>query len=504
MRKEDIVKLLMIYNNDFSTKFKNSLNKKKKIELEKELQNIDKEILKKNLFKNEEITRVYQNAILKRKIFEEDKAIIDKYKECCLLKDNGYYTRYVLYVDVADFIEDILPLPKNYYLNEIKCDNLECNYAIKEHLEIIRNLNIELTSQSKVKKTYIKKFKELTKVRYNDTEIEWLLYVGFRYFENNKKVNLRKFYDFFFKHMLKTHQIELFKLVMPYMKNVRVNFFFYDLHNELYELAYQLDDCVSIENIKEAIAYRKEYLFYFNKRDFDKLEFKDEFLKVKEYETKEIGGIFNHIRTFDFYEEYIYCFLKGYLNLLSILGFIEIEKKESDLVVDIFYDDIYAAKLSNIGLWYAGYTNHLKLSATKKSEIKAFSKILAIMFDENDIVLKTKIDRFFTKKGKFYFLDDEKILKGIKNRNELKKRIKEIESIAKFPANFKTYFNNLLKKFKEVKKVNFMVLEVDRESLEKLESLRDLFLLAEDSKIIVKDFNKFKKEAAKLGVFIKE
>ncbi|MEO1924293.1 MAG: hypothetical protein ABGX25_07265, partial [Nautiliaceae bacterium] len=194
--------------------------------------------------------------------------------------------------------------------------------------------------------------------------------------------------------------------------------------------------------------------------------------------------------------------LKGYLNLLSILGFVEIEKKESDLIVDIFYDYIYAAKLSNIGLWYAGYTNHLKLPETKKSEIKTFSKILAVMFDENDIILKTKIDRFFTKKGKFYFLDDEKILKGVKNKNELKKRIKEIESIAKFPKSFKEHLNKLLANFKEIKKVDFTVLEVDEKSLKKLEGLRDLFLLAEDNKIIVKDFNKFKKEAEKIGIFV--
>ena len=41
-------------------------------------------------------------------------------------------------------------------------------------------------------------------------------------------------------------------------------------------------------------------------------------------------------------------------------------------------------------------------------------------------------------------------------------------------------------------------------SLKALKEIKDLFLIAEDSKIIVKDFKKFKKYAEKLKVFIKE
>ncbi|GAB6045580.1 hypothetical protein JCM11957_11780 [Caminibacter profundus] len=114
MRKEDLVKILMVYNNNFSSKFKNSLYRKKKEELEEEFKKIDKNILEKNLFKNGDIIRVYQNAILKEKITEEDKEIIDKYDECCLLIENSYFDNYAINVDVIDFLEDILPLPKNY------------------------------------------------------------------------------------------------------------------------------------------------------------------------------------------------------------------------------------------------------------------------------------------------------------------------------------------------------------------------------------------------------
>ncbi|GAB6045579.1 hypothetical protein JCM11957_11770 [Caminibacter profundus] len=327
--------------------------------------------------------------------------------------------------------------------------------------------------------------------------------MAFRYFEDNKKVNIKEFYKFFFKNMLDDYQIELFRLIMPYIKNVRVNYSFYSLHNELYELVEQLEKCVTIYNLKEAIAYRRDFLFYFNERDFDKLEFKDYYLKVDEFEVRKINGIYRHIRRFDFYEEFNYCFLKGYLNLLSILGFVEIEKRKSNLVVEIFYDNIYAVKLSNIGLWYSGYTNHLKLPSIKKSTIKAFNKILAIMFDANDLVLKTKIEKYFTKKGNFYFLDDEKILKNIISKKELKEKIKEIEKL-KLPKNFKNHLNSLLKKFKEIKKVDFTVLEVDEESLKALKEIKDLFLIAEDNKIIVKDIKKFKKEAEKLGIFIEE
>jgi hypothetical protein len=126
------------------------------------------------------------------------------------------------------------------------------------------------------------------------------------------------------------------------------------------------------------------------------------------------------------------------------------------------------------------------------------------MFDENDVVLKAKIERFFTRKGNFYFLDDEKILKNVTNKDGLKEKIKEIKSIIKFPKNFQEYFKKLLNNFSEVKRVDFAVLEIDKKTLKKLEPLKDWYFLAEDNKIIVKDLNKFKKEAKKLGVFIKE
>jgi hypothetical protein len=502
MRKNDIIKILCIYNNDFSAKFKNKLRTKSKNKLEEELSKIDKEVLKQNLFKNEEIIKVYQLGVLKRNIPLEFNEIIKKYKNEFSLLEESYDGSYWIYPEVADFLEKIVPLPKNFHLNKIECKNLKANYLIKEHLEIIKNMDVELTKQNKVKKSAVKKFKELTGVDFEEREIEWFLFVAVKYFKHHKKIDLRKFYKFFFYEMDKYDILTLFRMVMPYIKNARTDWFFNNILLNVFEIAKELKFCVRVDNIRDFIVYRR-ILIYFNTSDFGKLEFKKEYLKIEPFEAKNINGIIRYVDSFDFYEEYTYAFLKGFLNLFSVLGFIEVEEKENDLIVDIFYGNVFAAKLSNIGNWFLGYTNQLKLPTLKKSHVKVFNKILAVMFDEDDLVLKAKIEKFFTKKGSFYFLDDKKILKDVKSKNELRKKIKEIESIAKFPKHFKTHFNKLLERFAEINKVDFTVLDVG-ENIDKLEPLKDMFLLAEDNKIVVKNFNKFKKEAEKLGIFIKD
>ena len=64
MRKEDIIKFLMIYHNDYSPKFKNQLLRKHKEELEKEFNNLDLEKLKKR-FLDEKVYKVYSDLVFR-------------------------------------------------------------------------------------------------------------------------------------------------------------------------------------------------------------------------------------------------------------------------------------------------------------------------------------------------------------------------------------------------------------------------------------------------------
>jgi hypothetical protein len=481
MRRKDIIKILRIYYNDFSKEFRKKLSAKKKEELEKELFKINKKVLKKNLFTNKDVIKVYQNIVLKRRMFEEDKKIIKKYKNEFSLLEKDYWDNYTLYQEVIEFLKSIVPRPTNYYLREVKCKNLRTNYYIKEHLEIIKNLDISLTLQNRVKKVDVRKFKELVKTDFQDKEIESILFVGVKYFEKYEKIDLKDFYKFFFS-MDNNDILSLIKILMPYIKIEYKNF--NSVLSDLLEILKKLTFCVKVSNLKDFVIYRKLILPVSN---YKIIKFKEKYIKPDEIK-------------FDFYEEFIYSLLKAFLDLLSILGFVEVERRENDLVVDIFYGNIYAVKLSNIGLWYFEYKDQLKLPKSKKSEVKVFNKILAVIIDENDALLKSKIEKFFTKKGKFYFLDEVKILKDIKSKNELQKRIEEIKSIIELSENFENYFNKLLDNFIEVKN-DFVVLDVG-DKIGILQPLRDLYLLAEDNKIIVKDFDKFKKEAKKLGIIV--
>jgi len=503
MRKEDLVKILMVYHNDYSNEFRKKLNKKKKAELEDEFNKMDEEKFINNLIINEEVLKVYQDLVFRGYLTEENEKYYNSSIPQFLFIKKGYTGNYEIDFDIEYYLKDKIPPPETYYLIKIKCNNTYSNYAIKDHLEIIKSLDIKLSTTNKVKKNDIKKFKQLTNIDLRDEEVEWLLFVAVKYFEKYKKIDLKKFYKFFFHEMKLEDEYALFKKVMPFIKGNRFDYWRYEkIHPQIDMVLKIVKHCTKISNIRDFMIFR-DILIYFFHWDFSDIYFDEDSLKEEKI-VKQQGLFLSIEEPFDKYEEYTFAFLKGYIDLLKVLGLFEVEyKNEESLKVDIFYDNIYAAKLSNIGLWYYGYTNFLKLPSTKKSTIKAFNKILAIMFDENDLILKVKLEKFFTKKGNFYFLDDEKILKNITSKKELKERIKEIEDL-KLPKNFKNHLNTLLKKFKEIKKVDFTVLEVNEESLKALKEIKDLFLIAQDNKIIVKDIKKFKKEAEKLGVFIKE
>jgi len=491
MRKEDIIKFLMIYHNDYSTKFKNQLLRKHKDGLEEEFNKLNFEKLKKR-FLDEKVYKVYSDLVFRGETDED----IERKNEFILI-ETGWGRDYILREEIREFLEKLLPKPKGYEIEYIECRSDKCNYLVKECIEAIKEMDIKIGSTNKVKKGDINKVKSLFP-QLNETEISWLIFVAVKYFQQYKKFELKKFYDFVFFKMNLKDEVALFRMILFSIHRIRYRDDFVNIYDEIWNIFKKLKKCVTMRNLQSYLIYRRIGL-YFHPYYIDELEFKNEYLKVEPYSL--VNGRF--ARNFSFYEDYTLLLFKGFSAFLSVLGLLEVDFKENDCVVDVFYGNIYAAKLSNIGLWYAGYTNHLKLPSAKKSDIKVFNKILAVMFDESDVVLKAKIERFFTRKGNFYFLDDEKILRNITNKDELKEKIKEIKSIIKFPKNFQEYFKKLLNNFSEIKKVDFAVLEVDKNTLKKLEPLKDWYFLAEDNKIIVKDLNKFKKEAKKLGVFIK-
>jgi len=496
MRKEDLVKFLLIYNNDFSSKYVNSLKKMKKEEIEKEFQKIDLEKLKEIFSKKE--MRIYSDLVF---LGHTDKKMILK-KEFSLIEKYSWDDKYHLHRELKEFLKKIVPLPKGYNIEYIECEAIECNYYIKEYLEVIKNLDIKIGSTNRVKKSDIKRIREIFNTKLNDTELSWIIFAGVKYFEKHKRFKLKKFYDFIFYNMGVKNEFALFRMIFFSIDNLRFKEYFDSLFEDLREFFKHLNKCVTMENLQKYVVYRKIGL-YFSPYEIESLDFKAEYLKIEPLKVVYINGIGRVKNEYVFYEEFMLQFFKGFSDFLSAVGLLELDIKENDTIIDVFYGNIYAAKLSNIGLWYFGYTNDLILKTPKKSEIKAFNKILAITFDENDLVLKSKVEKYFTKKGSFYILDDEKILKGITSKDDLISRIKDVESL-KLPKNFKIHLNSLLKKFKEIKKVNYVVLEVDKETLKILEKIKNLFLLAEDNKILLKDYQKFKKEAQKLGVFVKE
>jgi len=501
MNKEYLVKILMIYNNNYDLEFKRLLNNKSKESLQKEIENMDIKRFQKTFFINENILKVYQNLVYKGFLTEDEQSLFDSsIPQFCLI-DRHYYG-VMINEEVRDFLNGVVPYPERYFLNKIKCQNVISNYSIQEYLEIIKDLNISITKTNNIKIGDIRKFIEITGLDYNEFEIKGLLFVGAKYFQKYKTINLKRFYRFFFNEMRIKDEFQLFKILMPFIKGVKFSYRFTQLHRYMYELFKQIDSCVKVSNMKDFLLFR-EVFFVFYDWMLEDIQFDDEYYELKTIKKHTNLVVFK--MPFDKREEYNFAFLKAYSTLLKVLGFLEVEYKEEELLeINIDYKNLYSAKLSNIGLWYCGYTDNLMLKTSQKSKIKVFKTILAIMFDENDRFLQTKVLNYFSKKGDFYLLDERKILKGINNKDELKQRIKDIKTITDFPKNFKDYFNSLLSKFKEIEKVDYVVLEIDREILEQLKDIQYLFLLAQENKIIIKDYSKFKKETLKLGIYIKD
>ena len=105
MRKEDIIKVLMIYNNNFTTKFQNSLRKLHKEELEKELNNINKEVFLSRF--DEQAKEVYRDLMYARFLRDEFKKL-DLSENIYSLIETDYSNWRFLREEVIEFLEQFL------------------------------------------------------------------------------------------------------------------------------------------------------------------------------------------------------------------------------------------------------------------------------------------------------------------------------------------------------------------------------------------------------------
>lgn len=258
------------------------------------------------------------------------------------------------------------------------------------------------------------------------------------------------------------------------------------------------DYCISVKNIVKA--------FIFKEKDNELISFKDvkDYIYINEanYERKKIQ------RYEDYEDLVVEPFIKSYLFLLGTLGLLELfytrPEKNSKVYVKNGYLSQFSGlkyiKLTNLGKYYFGHTAVYKAPTSyEKSEIFLDDKRLIVTILGESPTKRMFFEKISQKIGSnIYKITIDSFKRTLKSSASLNERIdnfkKNIGS-ENLPKNWQEFFDNLIKKYNSIEKINdFIVLKLknDKELLNIIAKdmrFKELFLKAEDYHILVKKEN---------------